>query len=126
MNDIYRQELMDIYKDPSHKGKLSDPSVSISQNNPMCGDKLTLYLDIKNGEIKNVSFEANACAVSVISSELLAEALIGKKLEDAKKLTKDEFLKMLDLNLTTSRIKCATLALSALEEALKKYDQETN
>ncbi len=115
---------MDIFKDPSHKGKLTDPSVSVSQNNPLCGDKLTLYLDIKDGKIKDVSFEANACAVSVISTELLAEALTGQNIEDAKKLSKEEFLKMMDLNLTTSRIKCATLALSALHEALQKYEQK--
>jgi nitrogen fixation NifU-like protein len=123
MNDVYRQELMDIFKDPSHKGKLTDPSVSVSQNNPMCGDKLTLYLDINEGKIKDVRFEANACAVSIISTELLAETLVGQKLEDAKKLTKEEFLKMMDLNLTTSRIKCATLALTALHEAIQKYEQ---
>jgi len=123
MNDVYRQELMDIYKVPAHKGKMADPSISVSQNNPMCGDQLTLHLDIKNWKIADIRFEANACAVSIISSELLAEALIGKSIEEARKLTKEQFLKDIDLNLTTSRVKCATLVLSALTQALEDYEK---
>ena len=119
----YQEELMDIYKNPHNKGKLSSPSVSVCKKNPMCGDELTLELDIKNGVVKDAKFDGSACSVSIISSSILTDYLIGKKVEEVKKLTKEDLLKFINLNLTTSRVACATLIFSALEEALKEYEK---
>jgi nitrogen fixation NifU-like protein len=119
----YQEELMDIYRNPHNRGKLSSPSFSISKKNPMCGDELTLDLDIKNGVVKDAKFEGSACSVSVISSSILTDYLIGKKVEEVEKLNKEDLLKLINLNLTTSRVACATLILSALEEGLKDYEK---
>jgi len=120
----YQEELMDIYKNPHNKGKLNKPSVSVSKQNPMCGDEIKLDLNIKNGIVEDAKFEGSACSVSVISSSILTDYLIGKKIEEVKKLTKEDLLKLINLNLTTSRVACATLILSALEEGLKNYTKE--
>jgi nitrogen fixation NifU-like protein len=84
---------------------------------------LTLQLEIENGIVKNAKFDGSACSVSVISSSVLTDYLIGKKVSEIKKLDKEALLKLIDLNLTTSRVACATLILSALQEALNNYEK---
>lgn len=125
-DDILKEELMDMYRNPSKKGHLKDVSVEVSQKNPMCGDDVHLQLKIEDGKISDAAFDGSACSVSVISSEVLLDNITGKTLEEVKKITKDDLLKMVGLNLTTSRVACATLTLTALEHAIEKYDQEKN
>lgn len=124
MNELYREEMMDIYKNPSHKGKMKNPSVKKKGTNPNCGDEVNLQLKIKNGVIEDAKFDGSACAVSIVSSEILTEAVTGMKIEEALKISKDEFLKKIGLNLTTSRVKCATLVLDALKGALSIYEEK--
>lgn len=116
---MYRDDLMDIYKNPVNKGVLPDADAHSHKKNPMCGDELTLSLKIGDGKIIDAKFDGTACAVSVISASILTEHLKGKTLEEAYKITKDELLELIDLNLTTSRVKCATLVLDALKSALE-------
>lgn len=123
MSDLYREELMEIYKNPSRKGKLKGAKASAHQTNPMCGDEISIQLKVEKGVIQDAKFDGSACLVSIVSSEILLENLVGKTIEYAKNISKDDLLKMLNLNLTTSRIGCATLVLKALEEALKNYEK---
>ena len=122
MDDIYRDELMDIYKDPAHRGSMEEPSVEMEKKNPLCGDVINIQLAVADGKLADIKFDGAACAVSVISAELLAEELIGKTIKEAKNMTKDDLLDLLDLDLTTSRVKCATLILDALHGALEIYE----
>jgi nitrogen fixation protein NifU and related proteins len=124
--DIYREELMEIYKNPPHKGKLDKPSVMVDKNNPMCGDEIHLQIQVDNGVVQDAMFDGSACAVSVISASMLTDMIIGKKIDDLKKLNKEDFLKKLDMNLTTSRVKCATLAFNALQDILDIYGDNKN
>ncbi|HLC93415.1 MAG TPA: iron-sulfur cluster assembly scaffold protein [Patescibacteria group bacterium] len=119
---LYREELMEVYKNTKNRGTLSSPSVEVLEKNPLCGDQIKLQFEIEDGVIKNAKFDASACAVSVISSAYLLDKLFGKTLEQAKKITKEELLDTLGINLTTSRVKCATLALEGLKHALEKYE----
>ncbi len=123
MNELYRSELMEIYKDPAHRGHLQPCSVSLDKQNPFCGDRLHLALQIKDGVISDAKFEGELCFVSIIGAEFLLEEVIGKSLAEAKKIDQAQILALLDLNLTTSRIACATLALQALQQALVKYEE---
>jgi len=123
MDDLYREEMMDIYKNPAHRGKMKNPSVKKRGANPVCGDLVDLQLKIGNGKIVDAKFDGSACAVSIVSSEILTDAIVGLTIEKALKITKDEFLEMIGLNLTTSRVKCATLVLEALKDALGIYEE---
>lgn len=125
MDNIYKEELMDIYKNPAHRGKITNPSVSVNRENSMCGDTINLDLKIKNDVITDAKFSGSACAVSVISSDILLEELVGKTVDIVKKITKEDLLNLLDLNLTTSRVKCATLVLNALHDAIKHYEENS-
>ncbi len=121
MDELYQEELMDIYKDPAHKGILEDATHHSHGTNPMCGDEITLQLKINEGKITDVKFDGDACAVSVIASELLSDHIVGKTVQEAQAITKDDLLMMIGINLTTSRVKCATLALNALHGALEGF-----
>ncbi len=123
---LYREELMEVYKNTSNRGRLTDPSIEIMQKNPMCGDEIVLQLKLSDTNprvIEDAKFDGVACAVSVISSSYLLDALKGKSIEEAKNMTKEQLLEMLNLNLTTSRVKCATLVLDALKNAIDQYEQ---
>ena len=120
--DLYREDLMDIYKNPTHKGIVDDPSVSVYEKNPMCGDEIDLTVKVVNGVIEDIKFAGSACSVSIISSDLLLEHVKGMTIEEAKKITKEELMDLVDINLTTSRVKCATLVLVALHEAISKLE----
>jgi nitrogen fixation NifU-like protein len=122
MDDLYRSELMEIYKDPTHKGKLVNPSIQLDKHNAFCGDKLHLSLKIKNNIIEDAKFDGEMCFVSIIGADFLLEEIIGKSLTEVRKIDQKKVLELIDLNLTTSRIACATLALKALQEALNNYD----
>ncbi len=124
MSDIYQEELMDIYKNPHNRGKINSPSVSVSKKNPMCGDEIDLQLKVKDGVIKEAKFEGSACSVSIISSSILTDYLLGKTINEVENITEEDLLKLINLNLTTSRVVCATLVLNALQEAIEKYETE--
>lgn len=120
-DSIYREELMEHYKDPQNRGSLSNFDVEVNEVNPFCGDNIKLQLQIKDNKIENVAFDGSACAVSVASASLVTEFIKGKTLAQAEELTKDDVLDMLGVELTTSRVKCATLVLDALKHSLEEY-----
>jgi nitrogen fixation NifU-like protein len=124
MDNLYREELMEIYKHPQNRGKMQNPSVEVVKKNPICGDELGLQLKVEDGVIKDAKFEGLGCAVSVISSEILMENLIGKTVSEAAAISKEDLLNMLGMNLSTSRVKCATLILDALENAIKETSRK--
>ena len=124
MNDIYREQLMDHYKHPHNRGKMDDAQVEITESNPMCGDVISMQLKVSDGIVEKVMFDGSACAVTIASSSVLTEVLQGKTLEEAKKMSKDELLELLGVELTTSRIKCASLPLDAVHTLIKNYESE--
>lgn len=123
-NDIYREELMDIYKNPANRGHIPDPTVEVKEVNPMCGDELLLQLNISDNKITDAKFDGMACAISVVSASILTEELKGKTLKEAEKIDKQKLLDLIGITLTTSRVKCATLSLDALRNAIKKYETD--
>ena len=124
MNKLYREELMEIYKSPKHRGQLSGSTSSTTKVNPVCGDIVTLQLLVQEDKIVDAKFSGPACSVSVISSELLLSKIIGKTIADVGKISKEDLLGLIDINLTTSRIACATLVWEALKEALATYEKK--
>ena len=126
MDDLYRSELMEIYKDPMHRGHFNSPSVELKKHNAFCGDAVRLSLKIKNNIIEDAKFEGPMCFVSIIGADFLLEEIIGKTIKEAKQIDQKKLLELIDLNLSTSRIACATLTLKALHEAIDEYEQKQN
>jgi nitrogen fixation NifU-like protein len=121
-DDIYREIILDHYRNPRNKGKLADANVHIHDSNPLCGDEIDIHLKVDGDQIKDIKFEGRGCAISQASASMLTEMVMNKPLESVKDLTKDDVLENIGLtNLGPARIKCALLSLKVLKLGMVKY-----
>jgi len=116
MDDLYREVIIEHYKNPSYKGHLDPHDILFEDSNPLCGDhiEITLRTD-DNDNIADARFDGRGCAISLASADLLVESIIGKPLEEVKKLNKEYILDMLGIELGPVRLKCALLSLKVLK-----------
>jgi nitrogen fixation protein NifU and related proteins len=128
MDDLYRELILDHYKNPRQKGHIEPSDFSFEDENPLCGDFLHIDLKVdEKGAIADAKFEGHGCAISMASADLVLESLIGKSLEDAKKMTKQDVLDLLGIELSPVRLKCALLSLKVTKAAayeLKEADDD--
>jgi nitrogen fixation NifU-like protein len=121
-DDIYREIILDHYRNPRNKGKIDNPDVVIHDSNPLCGDQIDIYLKVVQGQIKDIKFDGKGCAISQASASMLTEMVMDKPLTTAKDISKDEVLENIGLtNLGPARIKCALLSLKVLKMGMVKY-----
>ncbi|MHB8547015.1 MAG: Fe-S cluster assembly sulfur transfer protein SufU [Nitrosotalea sp.] len=120
--DIYREIILDYYRNPRNYGKIQNPDIAQRDSNPLCGDELEMHLNIKDDKVADVKFTGKGCAISQASASLLTELILGKDFEYVKKLTKEDILDNLGLHdLGPARIKCALLSLKVLKSGLYSY-----
>jgi len=116
MDDLYREVIIEHYKNPGYRGHLDPHDILFEDNNPLCGDHIEITLQVgDNGVVKDARFDGHGCAISQASADLLVESIIGKPLEDVKQLNKDHILEMLGIDLGPVRLKCALLSLKVLK-----------
>ena len=121
-DDIYREIILDHYRNPRNKGKLAVADVSVHDSNPLCGDEIDMHLKIDSNTVQDVKFEGRGCAISQASASMLTEMVMGKDLEFIKELKKEDILENIGLtNLGPARIKCALLSLKVLKVGMIKY-----
>lgn len=119
MDDIYREIILDHFKNPRNFGKMKNPSASFSLYNSACGDKIEMSVRLKDKIIENIKFTGEGCAISIASASMLTEEVAGKSIDDTKKLAAEDILKMLGISLTPTRLKCALLPLEVLHKSLR-------
>ncbi|MBN1170292.1 iron-sulfur cluster assembly scaffold protein [Candidatus Micrarchaeota archaeon] len=119
--DIYREFLIELYKNPKNYGEM-ETEYKAHVYNAVCGDMITLFLKMENGKVENATFIGKGCVISQASASLFTEYLKGKTIEEIKEIEKDDVLKLLkiDLSKNPSRMKCALLPLDALRQMEKK------
>jgi len=121
-DDIYREIILDHYRNPRNKGKLALADVSAHDSNPLCGDEIDIHLKIDSSRIQDIKFEGRGCAISQASASMLTEMVSGKDLKFIKDLQKEDILENIGLtNLGPARIKCALLSLKVLKVGMIKY-----
>lgn len=137
LRELYQEVIIDHNRNPRNHRVMEHATSEALGFNPLCGDKLTVYLDISNGIIRDISFMGCGCAISQASASLMTEALCGMTLEKAHEaferfhlmLTSDDEIPALAIDKLTVlagvrafpvRVKCATLAWHTFEAALKK------
>lgn len=113
--NIYEEDILDHYENPSNYGTLEKPDISYEEDNPLCGDQIRMDLEVEDGVIKNVRFSGHGCTISQAAASMLTEEVKGQALEDVKQLTKDDILEMLGIPLGPVRLKCGLLALKVLK-----------
>src|SRR6476660_2274883 len=119
--DIYREMILDHYRNPRNKGKIETPDVRIHDSNPLCGDEISIELKVEGDTIKDIKFDGRGCAISQASASMLTEMVSNKPLATIKDITKNEILENIGLtNLGPARIKCALLSLKVLKLVKKK------
>ncbi len=126
MDDLYREIIIDHYKNPQHKGRLDESDFSFEDENPLCGDRLQIELRVdENQNVLDAKFDGHGCAISISAADLLLDSIIGKSIEDLKKLQKKDILDLLGIELSPVRLKCALLSLKVLKAAVYEL-QEAN
>jgi len=126
-DDIYREIILDHYRNPRNKGKLPGADISTHDSNPLCGDEIDIHLKVDDGVISDVKFEGKGCAISQASASMLTELVMGKNLNIIKDLKKEDILENIGLtNLGPARIKCALLSLKVLKVGMVKYYTESD
>lgn len=138
LRDLYQEVILDHNRRPRNFGVLPDANRTAEGNNPLCGDRVTVYLRVDDDRVREVSFEGSGCAISTASASLMTEALRGKTVAEVHELfhgfhdmvtrgSDSEALGKLAVFAGVRefpvRVKCATLAWHTLEAALKRHEQ---
>ena len=121
MDDLYREHILDHYKNPRNHGTIEDADVSAEGVNPLCGDQLAIDLKISDGRIEEIKFHGRGCSISQAATSMLTELAEGKTVEEAAALSKDDVLEELGIPLSPVRLKCALLGLGTLRLALNRH-----
>ncbi len=120
MSNMYLSHILEHSKHPAHFGTLEGATHSCKKNNPLCGDTIEVFLKVENNIIKDISFQGQGCAISQASMSMLTDELIGKSVEEAQKISKEDIIEMLGIELSPTRLKCAILGRDAIMSALEK------
>lgn len=142
LDTLYRQVIMDHYKNPRNRGEIQDVSdVTINMNNPTCGDRIQLQFKIDDGKVTDVKFDGEGCSISMSSASMMTQAIKGLEVEEAIKLSHifsemmqgkeydEDDLDLGDIEALSgvakfpARIKCATLAWKAMEKGLQQESE---
>lgn len=119
-DEIYRQFILDLYKNPLNKKKLEDFDVEEKGLNPSCGDEIIVQIKFsENGNIKDIGYQGDGCAISQASASLITDEIKGKKIEEILKFTEKEIFDLLGKEIIYTRKKCAMLSLDTIKKALK-------
>lgn len=116
MDDLYRQVIIDRYKNPQFRGELDPHDIRFADENPLCGDHIQIDLRIgEDGRVREAAFSGHGCAISQASADLLLETVIGKSLDEVKTLNRQDVLDLIGIELGPVRLKCALLSLKVLK-----------
>lgn len=115
MDDLYRDYILDHYKNPRNAGELADATHRYHDTNPLCGDEITMMLLVEDDRIRDVRFIGRGCAISQASASILTEEVKGKTLDEVRAIDREHVLANLGITISPARIKCALLSLKALK-----------
>ena len=121
-DDIYREIILDHYRNPRNKGTLDPNDFSYEDVNPLCGDEVRIDVRVRDDKIDEIAFSGRGCAVSQASASILMEMVEGKSLDDVKAITKDDLLEEIGIPVSPARLKCALLGLKVLKAGLYGVD----
>ena len=118
MDDLYRENILQHYKNPSNWGELDSPDLEFFDSNPLCGDELRVQLHTDEaGTITEVRFSGHGCAISQASASMASEEIVGMKVDDVLRLDRSFVLDLLGIDISATRMKCALLTLKVVKSA---------
>ncbi len=121
MSEIYREQILDHYRNPRNHGTLDPNDATFEDSNPLCGDRIRIDLRLDGDTISEIRFSGRGCAISQAAASMLTELDAGQKVEDVRAFSKDELLEELGIPISPARIKCALLPLKVLKATAYGY-----
>lgn len=116
MDDLYREQIIDRFKNPQFRGSLDPHDITFEDDNPLCGDHIRIDLRVNDKDVvTEAAFDGKGCSISQAAADLVVEAVIGKTLDEVKKLNKEDVLDLLGIELGPVRLKCALLSLKVVK-----------
>ncbi len=119
--DMYAEQILDYYKSPRNFGEIKNANVRARDLNPLCGDEIEIFALLNSGKISEIKFRGSGCAISQASASMLTENVLGKSAEQILKMGEPDILKILGIEVSPARKKCAMLGLWVLQKGLKKF-----
>ena len=117
--EIYQEHILDHYEDPYHRGPLDRATHQHEDDNPLCGDVISIQLEIDgDGQIKQVYFDGDGCCISQAAASMLVEQMDGKTVSDITAFSAEDMLTLFGVQLTPNRQKCCLLSWQVLQQAL--------
>jgi nitrogen fixation NifU-like protein len=124
MDDLYRDEILEHYREPHNFGTIDAPDASYEGHNPLCGDRITMMLVVDTeGVVSDVAFNGRGCAISQASASLLTDEIKGRPVAQIEAMTNQDILDLLGIEISPARLKCALLSLDTLQHALAERGQ---
>jgi len=137
LDDLYQEIILDHFKHPRHADTLAEEEVLVDEENPTCGDRIRLTASLRDGRVESIRYQAEGCAISVASSSMMADDLVGRPVEEVRERIRDLIALMKgqkDMSADAMgdmaalegvkqyplRVKCATMCWHAVDHALDK------
>lgn len=117
-DDLYRDIILDHYRNPRHRGTLDPADYSYEDVNPLCGDEIRIDVRVKDDKVDQIAFSGRGCAISQAAASILMEMTAGQSLDDVKAITKEDLLEELMVPISPARLKCALLGLKVLKAGI--------
>jgi len=123
MDDLYRDEILEHYREPHNFGTLDAPDAVHEGHNPLCGDRITMMLSVDDvGNVADVAFSGRGCAISQASASLLTDEIKGRPVAEIEAMKNQDILDLLGIEISPARLKCALLSLDTVQRALEERD----
>ena len=121
LDELYREVILDHFKSSSRRGDLPKAQIKAVGNNPLCGDELTFFLKLDDGQVRQARFNGKGCAISMAAASMLTEYALGKSLDEVAKFNKQDALNLINIPISCMRLKCALLGLKVLKLGVLQF-----
>lgn len=119
---MYREYILEHYRNPRNYGELEDPDIENEDHNPLCGDMVDIDVKLDGDRIADIAFKGKGCAISQAATSILTQRVKGMTLDQVKALNKDDIIGWLRIPISAMRVKCAVLGLMVLQAGIHRYE----